>query len=389
MKTTMTMMLGALLTLTAWSTDASALDFCPDGSGCKAGEVCHGGVCLPAAMICTSDANCAAYEKCDFSCPHGGSTNSTTVDTSPPSQGEGGSGSSDGSEGGADFKAPAEGESDGDVPPEGGEAKKPGAAEPEPPVESTCPKDKGVCIVATAQIVVDASCKSFCAVASKCGFESKVSGGSSTGNATPGVPPTSTTPAPDPDGDDGGGSAGAPANPDDSKDPEAPDQAPPDNENTEVPVDEPGDKLIAADNQACETLCMVWKYKKVAEKELTAVMQCLAANEAKTCDEIDKGCESEGKAFVDAIKDDETVGLAMGGGFGWASGSNSDAPAADPKVTGDSGQPVGANQESAGQYSPAGAAGCTAAAVPVSQGGAMAFIFLVLAGVLALRRRMA
>ena len=390
MKTTMTMMLSALLVLTAWSGDASALDFCPDGNGCKAGDVCHGGVCLPAAMICTSDANCAGYEKCDFTCPHGGSANVTTVDTSPPQQGGGSSGSSDGSEGGGDagFKAPEQGDDDGDVPPDGAGAKK--AGEPAPPPESSCPKDKGVCIVAPAKVVVDASCKSFCAVVGKCGFDGKVGGGSSTGSATPGVPPTSTTPAPDPDGEDSGDNDGAPAVPDE-EDQEAPAKDPPEGE--EVPVDQPGDKLIAGDNQACETLCMVWKYKKVAEQELAAVMQCVAANDSKTCDEIDKGCESEGKAFVAKIEDDETVGLAMGGGFGWASSVNldgSESPAADPKNAGGNGQPTAGNAEnSAVQADAPGSAGCTAAPVPVSQGGAMAFIFLALAAILALRRRSA
>ena len=409
MKTTLTMMLSALLVMTTWANDASAMDYCPDGAGCKSGEVCHSGLCLPAAMICTSDASCANYEKCDFSCPHGGSANATTsVDTSPPSQGSGGSagGSGGGSDGeaGAGFKAPAEGEeeADSDTPPDG-EAKKPGAGEPAPPQESSCPKDKGVCVVVPTKIKADAACKSFCAVVGKCGFSGKVNGGSSPGNSTPGAPPTETTPAPAPDGqdsgsgdgadsgdDDEGGSPGEPIPPEDGEEDQ---QADPPGGKKAVP-DAPSEEMVAANTESCELVCMIWKLKKVAVKELPAVMQCVATNQSKTCDEIDKGCEDEAKAFVDAVEADESWELALGGGWGYSAGSNTSkdvAIGADPEAPGSDGggeaQNTGAGADG-GTYVAGSASGCTAGAVPVSHGGAMAFIIFLLAGAIVSRRRL-
>ncbi len=428
MKTPLAIAAAALLALTTWTTDAAALDFCPDGGGCKSGDVCHGGLCLPAGLICTSDAGCASYEKCDFSCPHGGGINVTSVDV-PPSSGSSEpaeqGGGSDG-EDSSSFKAEDDKDDSNDKeqsdPPEGNAKKKPGSGAPAQPPQNTCPKAKGVCVAVPAKTKASAACKSFCAAVTKCSFGSKTGKAvSGSGSSTPGKAPKPTTPAKEPQEDDkgdqdSGGSDFAPSDGDSDDEPSggsdgsdgdegapAPPDEPDDDEegpNTEPPGDKdnsgkkapPKDELnVEIDASGCEFACALWENKKIAVTETAAAMQCLDKNKAMTCDDLGKACESEAEALEKALDKDDSWKLAMGGGWGASAltKSSSDDNSGNPESpnaagTGGDGQAeLGAPAHNLGS-----SGGCTASASPMGNSGGAAFIIFLLAGALMLRRRL-
>ncbi len=383
MKTTFAIALATLLALSTWTTDATALDSCSDGKGCKSGDVCHGGLCLPSSMICTSDAGCGSYEKCDFSCPHGGDISTTTVDTSPPSSGKAEPGESSGSsedkdEGGADFKAG--GDEDQAEPAEGNGAKKPGEGAPVQPPPNSCPTAKGVCVVVPSKITASAACKSFCAVVSKCDFSAQtgktVSG---KGNSTPSTPPNATTPVPEPDKDDEGGDDEPSSDGSHSEDGDAGAPAPPSD----------GKGAVAIDASSCELACAIWQNKKVAVAETAALMQCVELNKTQTCKVLDTKCEAQAETLEKALEDNDIWMLALGGGWGYSKATkSSNAPSVGPPEAPNSNPGGQSESDGSAAHAISSSGGCTAGTSPVGNQGAAAFIIVLLAGAMMLRRRM-
>lgn len=416
MKHQLTLALGALLFLSTWAIPASAIESCHDGKACKAGTTCMGSVCVPDAMICTSDAGCASYEKCDFTCPHGatvsvtrvdGGTSSNSTDPAPSTdakEGGGSSGSSGSSGGSSGAPLPPDGEKDAQQPP------------PDANVTNSCPKDKGMCVIELKKVPVDAGCQAFCQVVGKCGFDqgtaSSGSGtatsGSSPGKATEPMPPPkegegsggADVPAPAPDGE-GGAEAGGSGASDEQSGTDEDDEAPgfaetpapdggKDAPNTNMPEPKTSEEQLKQNIEACATMCSVWKLKNVATSELNALQACVANFQSQTCDDIEKNCDAQAKSWDKAVKaGGDDWSLSLGGGWGFSGGS-----AASDLSKGESGNqntaaPAAAGTDATGGSSAAGggsAGGCTAS--PVAPGQGAAALVLLMLGALVLRRRM-
>ncbi|MCO4761917.1 MAG: hypothetical protein KC502_10460 [Myxococcales bacterium] len=408
---------------------ASALSSCGKDSDCKtAGDVCHGGTCLPKTKQCKADTDCSSHEACDMTCPHGGSATSTTVSV-PPSEtgtatdGEGQSGSDDsksedGEEAGGSGSSGSASSGSGSASGSGGSASS-GDGGGTSSVKA-CPKEVGVCVASIKKVKADAQCQSFCAAAAKCGG---MTGGSSSSSSSGGTATPSPTPAPDTEGSSGSdatdtppssgaGSGATPpssggaddANGDDDGEPSSDGEKKDADADKKAPDGEATDTKTTVDTGACEFMCAVIKLEKVAESEFQAAVKCVTDNASKTCNDIEKTCDKEFDAVDDAMKKDgDKLQVALAGGFGGSEASLSgtarnnedDKSTGGTNTSGDGGQP--ASSEAAGNGAAAGAGGatgsaaasggCTAGFAPRNGATGLMIVFMLLCGAVLLRRQ--
>lgn len=407
---------GVVLALCAGASPAWAGGYCSDKEPCKlAMDTCNGHYCVPTAKLCTSDSSCAAWEKCDFTCPSGigggGSTSTgggttTSSDVSPNvTYADAGSSGSGGGGGGAPW---ADG---GSTPPQpwdagsGGEDQAWGpdgisfddasAIDPgfQPDAyQSNCPASPGVCVPVLSKVPAQAGCEEFCAAMVPChlfGGSGSSSGGSS-GSGGGGESPKpdmdagSTEPF-YPDAGAGGGGGGGVPEPFDAST----------GYDTNMPMVDAGP---APDEKAqCMALCSLLKVSQAAPAEFTALETCIAGA-GTDCKAIESTCEKAADAFMKAAEANDAWSLGMGGSM--STGANSEAGGGKggdgtPVFGSDGGTQsgtLGDTSSSAPQASMdssgggASSSGCTAAPGTTNASG-LGLLGLLAAGALVLRRR--
>ncbi|MEY3012011.1 MAG: hypothetical protein RIT45_746 [Pseudomonadota bacterium] len=402
--------LASLLAITLGSPSAFALQMCTDAAACASTETCHGGYCLPKTAQCKSDADCAAHQACDMTCPHGGwasggsgtatsGSTGTGTSTDAPKEGESGSGGGE---------APAPGD-------DGGSGSSGAMPEDATSNSPPCPTDVGICVVKFEKVKPTAACQALCNAAATCDLGDTSSGSSE--------PPQSTEPLPAPDADGGsssgggssgssgsgggsddapdGGSSGAPIPSDGGSSGGTDDEADgggATDPGGEVPVDD-GKEDGASDQEACLMMCSVLELEGIAQNEMKALGTCVEANKAGGCEAIEKNCATQSEAAEKAVNaQEDKLEIAMAG-FGGMSGSDSGG---DSKAGGEANQETGGGggggtsntagnaddgaTSGGGTSGGAGSAGCTAS--PVAGGNGLALVLLAL-GALLFRRRLA
>lgn len=387
------------------SFSAFAGGYCSETTPCKlASDVCNGNYCVPKTKICSNDAGCQGWEKCDFSCPGGvggGSVGSSgsggtgvassdagsseAMPSSDASSGKGGSADAGGSSDQAQIDAAGSADANGFAQPD--------AVKVEPP-KSNCPKDKGVCVAQYGKLPVQPGCDAFCAAVVGCDLNSQ-------NQTEPGQPPpaqadggTSVPPsegdasgakkAPDTWSADGGGEGG-PDNPD--------------------AMGEPGDANIQPPNKdkqvaECVQMCSLWKLEKAGVPQLDALAVC-AEKYKNQCADLQKECQKPLDELQKALfsAGDDSWSLGMGGiatsmegsnSGGTKGGDNADAVGAGaPRQSSDAGSlGDGGGAAASSNGSQASSGGCTAATAIGTSTSGLLMLFLVLSGAIVLRRKM-
>lgn len=391
-------MMAVGVAMAAWATPAWAGGWCSNNEPCKSPtDTCNGNYCVPTAKLCTGDSACAAWEKCDFTCPGGsigGGSGGTTVSVD--------AGSSGGSSGSADASTPVW--TDAVSSSDGGESIPPAPDAGSVPAQdvmyntpdmtipqSNCPASPGVCVAVLSKVPEQAACVDFCKALVPCNLaftsSTSSSSGGSSGSGGGGVPPQPADAGEtDPSYPDAGfaGSDQAPdAGQADASIPQYDVNMP---EYDGGPID-PGPDAQAQ----CVAMCSLWVVDHVADTELAAIEQCVATQAAISCASIEKNCETQAKAFMAAAEANDawSIGLyGMGGGSTTASDGSTKGggDAATGSFNGADGGSTAPQSESAATGGgSSSSSGCTAGATSSAPTG-LAMLGL-LAGALILRRR--
>ncbi len=390
------------MALCAWAAPAWAGGYCSDKTPCKsASETCQGNYCVPTAKLCTADSTCAAWEKCDFTCPGGmsgggGSTGTSSSDASVTVTSDGISWS----DGGSGFQSqpdaagvPAQPDADNIPQPDDAYASYDATPIPDDAywVDNNCPKTTGVCVAVLSKVPVQTGCEAFCAALIPCnlGFGSGTTT-SSSGGSGGGTPPSAadagqTDPA-YPDAGQGGS----------DQPPDFPDAAAQMDAayyDTNMPQYDGGPIDPGPDAQAqCVSMCSLWVLDHTADTELAAVETCIATQAPNGCSAIEKNCEAQAKAFMTAAEANDAWSIGLGGSFsssdqatsGGGTKGGDTAPvlgAADAGATGG----TESNNAASGAGS-SGSSGCTAGATNSGASTSLGLLGLM-ASAFILRRR--
>jgi len=286
-----------------WAANASALTYCDTKNPCKlATDVCHGGVCVPQAKLCKSTTSCNAWQKCDFTCPGGGTT---SADPMPKP------GYADASSGGAAPMPAYDGGAGIAMPPDAGEAPPPwdaGSEDASPYIAPNCPADVGVCVVDTSKVATMPGCLDFCTGLVTCNLVSGGSGSGSTGSGGGGAPSPIPGPGPGGNGDSAPGFAPKPPDCDGCSSDKAIPMPIDAGESDSGPI---GDTTsTSGDLNQCVLVCSVMILESVAHKELVAAEQCVAAYPT-SCSDMASQCTTKFQQWGEAAMADDSWTLGF------------------------------------------------------------------------------